>query len=487
MEHIPAKIKQANPAFCVVVDDNQTIYDLKVVLQPLTESGYTIHDWTAADGINGRDDTKFNPMSAIEYFKGMARKSIIIAEDFGMYWKQSDPNIVSLIKGLVRHNMREHKCLIVVQHEESIPKELEDMFERIEVKRPDKEQRIRFIGHTLFNVLEQNPDKETIIERLANETGGLTKVKIMKLLAQLFSSANPDYEELYKAARVERNKVINDTKGLEIFESEFPELGGYEVVKERIRQLKYLKENKHKHARGNKVPEPRGIMLTGIPGCGKSLAAKEASRQAGLPLIKLALADLYESLLGHTEQNWRKARNIIDSYGDCVLMIEELEKGMTTDSFGGGGTSQRLFGDVLNWMQEKKGGSYIIATSNDISKFPPEFLRKGRWDDIFFFDLPNAEERREIWINQLRDKEPEQEFHVLNLVEDSDGFTGAEIEAVIVEALQKKFYTNPEEMITTEEIFEVIDNTIPLSQSAADKLEYYRHKMNAGELKSASK
>jgi SpoVK/Ycf46/Vps4 family AAA+-type ATPase len=487
METIPAKIKQANPAFCIVVDDNQTLFDLNATLATLKDDGYIIKGWTAAQGIDNQEDTKYNPMAAIEYFKKCKNKTIIIAEDFGMYWKQSDPNIVSLLKDLIRNNMQHHKCFITIQHEESIPKELEDMFEKIEVKRPDKEKRKQFISHTLFHVLESNPERDTIIERLANETGGLTKVNIMKLLAQLFSGGVPDYEALYKTARAERNKVINNTKGLEIFEADFPEFGGYENIKERIQQLKYLKENKHKHARGNKIPEPRGIMLTGIPGCGKTLAAKEASRQAGLPLIKLALADLYESLLGHTEQNWRAARNIIDAYGDCVLLIDELEKGMTTDTFGGGGTSQRLFGDVLNWMQEKKGGSYIIATSNDISKFPPEFLRKGRWDDIFFFDLPNYQEREEIWVNQLRDKEPEQSFNIIDLVEESVGFTGAEIEATIVEALQKKFYTNPEEMITTEELYEVLKNTIPLSKSAADKLEYYRHKMNAGELKSASK
>jgi SpoVK/Ycf46/Vps4 family AAA+-type ATPase len=211
------------------------------------------------------------------------------------------------------------------------------------------------------------------------------------------------------------------------------------------------------------LPAPKGLLLMGVQGCGKSLAVKVIARELNLPLYRLDLGRLYSKYIGETEQNLRKALMIVEKLCPLCLWIDEIEKGFATS--GGdidGGVSQRILGTFLTWMQERKESCFIAATANDIYRLPPEFLRKGRFDEIFFVDLPNVQSREQLFKIHLQKRglKPE-DFDLKKLVEASTDFSGAEIEQVLISALYRA--TSGKESISTKFIIEQIKSTKPLS------------------------
>jgi SpoVK/Ycf46/Vps4 family AAA+-type ATPase len=219
------------------------------------------------------------------------------------------------------------------------------------------------------------------------------------------------------------------------------------------------------------ITPPKGILLTGIPGCGKSLAAKAVAHEWGFPLLRLDPSRLYDKFIGGSEENLLKALQTADAMAPCVLFIDEFEKGFSysQSSESDAGLSRRLFGSFLTWMQERKRPVFLFATSNDISVLPPELLRKGRFDEIFFVDLPTVEMRKEIWALHLtkRRRDPRQ-FDLEALVQATEGFSGAEIEQVLVNALYSAFSAHQE--LTTAQILEEARSTLPLSVTMKERV-----------------
>ncbi len=185
---------------------------------------------------------------------------------------------------------------------------------------------------------------------------------------------------------------------------------------------------------------PRGVLLLGVPGCGKSLAAKAIAREWGLPLLKLDPANLYDKYIGDSEKNFKRAMHTAERMAPIVLWIDELEKAFASGGEEDGGVSRRVFGTFLSWLQERKGDVFVTATSNDIAKLPPEFIRKGRFDEVFFVDLPAVDARAEIFRIHLRKrKQDPTRFDLASLAAASEGFSGAEIEQAVVSALYAAF------------------------------------------------
>ncbi|MEM9136395.1 MAG: AAA family ATPase, partial [Cyanobacteria bacterium P01_F01_bin.42] len=224
-------------------------------------------------------------------------------------------------------------------------------------------------------------------------------------------------------------------------------------------------------ARALNLPSPKGILIVGIQGCGKSLAAKAIAQTWQMPLLKLDAGRLYDKYIGESEKNFRQAIRLAESMAPSILWIDEIEKslGATGNDTSDGGLSQRMFGTFLTWMQEKSQEVFVVATANDISKIPPELLRKGRFDEIFFVDLPDEGDRRAIFQIHLKahHQEPSQ-FELTQLVSASDGFSGAEIEQVVITALYESLHQ--QETPTTELLLKVINQTIPLSVSRCEHL-----------------
>nr|MDO8115960.1 AAA family ATPase [Candidatus Sigynarchaeota archaeon] len=223
-----------------------------------------------------------------------------------------------------------------------------------------------------------------------------------------------------------------------------------------------------------KLPKPRGVLLMGIPGTGKSLTAKHIAGKWKMPLLRFDMGAVFGSLVGQTERSMRQALHIVEAIAPAVLWIDEIEKAISTGPDLDSGVSKRVLGSLLTWMQEKQAPVFVIATANDTSKLPPELMRKGRFDEIFFLDLPNIEERAEIFrVHVARVGRSADDFDIENLAEMTDGFVGAEIEQVIKEGLYKAFSDN-HRPLKDEDLIEAIKKTKPLSKTKEDMINSLR-------------
>ncbi|MGZ8386519.1 MAG: AAA family ATPase, partial [Nitrospira sp.] len=251
------------------------------------------------------------------------------------------------------------------------------------------------------------------------------------------------------------------------------ELGGFTNLKSWLdrAQVGFTAE-----AKALNLTPPRGIMLVGVPGCGKSLAAKAIAREWKLPLLKLDAGRLFDKFVGESEKNFRKAIEMAESLSPIVLWIDEIEKAMVAGGGSGdgdAGLSRRLFGAFLTWLQEKQQDVFVVATANNLSSLPPELLRKGRFDEIFFVDLPDDTERESIWkIHLGLRKQDSKAFDLSKIVSASDGFSGSEIEQAVVAALYRALHQKTP--LTTDLLIEELTQTIPLSVTRREDIDALR-------------
>lgn len=237
-------------------------------------------------------------------------------------------------------------------------------------------------------------------------------------------------------------------------------------------------------ARNYGLPSPKGIALIGIPGTGKSLTAKMIGGLWRLPLLRLDVGSLFGSLVGESEERTQRALQLAQTVAPCIMWIDELEKAF---AFGGmdGGVGKRVLGTILTWMQEKTAPCFVVATANDISSLPPELLRKGRFDEIFFLDLPTAAERQEILTVHLRKRQRlPQDFDSVKLARESEGYVGAEIEQAIIDAMYVGFNASRE--FTTADISAALKHQVPLSVSQQETIGALRNWLKEGRAQSAS-
>lgn len=270
-----------------------------------------------------------------------------------------------------------------------------------------------------------------------------------------------------------KTQVIRETGLLDYIppEKNTAQLGGFNNLGQ---WLKRARTGFSEQARGFGLTPPKGILIVGIQGCGKSLAAKTIARQWQMPLLKLDTGRLYDKYIGASEKNFRQALSLAEKMAPAVLWIDEIEKSMgQSNSDADGGLSSRLFGSFLTWLQEKSEEVFVVATANDLSQLPPELLRKGRFDEIFFVDLPDDAERKTIFqIQMSRHHQDPKRFDLDRLVLASDGFSGAEIEQVIVAALYHAMHEKCP--VDTELMEQTIKATVPLSVSRREDLQRLR-------------
>lgn len=313
-------------------------------------------------------------------------------------------------------------------------------------------------------------------ERLLKASQGLTILEMQDAIAKAVVANKTIDDSTISFILSEKKQIIRKSGILEYYPAEetFDEIGGLRNLK---RWLSKRDKAFTEEARHFGVPVPKGLLLVGIQGCGKSLCAKAVASQWRLPLLRLDVGKVFSGLVGSSEENIRKAIKIAESVAPCLLWIDEIEKGLSgaaSSNFSDAGTTARVFATFTTWLQEKTKPVFVISTANDISLLPPEIMRKGRFDEIFFVDLPTLEERIEIFrIHLFKRRRNPKEFDLELLAQYADNFSGAEIEQAIISALYDAF--EEERPLKTDDIVRNIKETVPLSRTMAEKISALRH------------
>lgn len=426
-----------------------------------------IKKWTRSGNGNGEfvkdgSDERDRPDSAIDFFNEH-ENLILLLEDFYPDLTEDKPRMIRTFKNISMQESTD-KTLVFSQPFLQLPRELEKDVHIFELPYPnfeDLKQIYKRVCKKYKIKNEDDPDNELIEAAL-----GLTIMEAEKA----FSLAYIEKEQLTSAEVPlvirEKENVIKKSGYLEYYHPKetMDDVGGLENLKD---WLKKRGRGFDKYAKEFGLTNPKGILLLGIPGTGKSLTAKAVGNLWHFPLLRLDMGKIFGGIVGESENNIRQALKIAEAIAPSILWIDEIEKGMSGISSSGsadGGTTARVLGTFLTWMQEKTSPVFVVATANDISQLPPELLRKGRVDEIFFVDLPTEKEREEIIkIHLKRKNRSPEDFDIKELAKESKGFSGAELEEAVKEALFQAY--DAEKQVATEHIQDAIKKTYPLSST----------------------
>lgn len=383
----------------------------------------------------------------------------------------------NLARSLPSAPRQQAQALIVLSPSGDVPPELMGHATVIEWPMPDRGE-IADILEAAIDTMPEDIDRETIapngvreqaIDAAVGLSGEEAQACYARSLVQLKKIDPPTVSR-------EKKRVIARERVLEWFDpipGGLEAVGGLDVLKSWLvsRKLAYSEK-----ARDYGLPAPKGALLVGVPGCGKSLTAKAIATAWGVPLLKVDLGALKSKFVGESEGNLRKALRVIEAIGRCVVWLDEIEKALAgaTQGAADGGVSSDALGTILTWMQERQGEAFVFATSNDVTSLPPELLRKGRFDEVWWVDLPNRTERGEILKASLRFYSRDAvDIYYADVVDVTDGFTGSEIAALIPDALFAAFADKQRE-ITTDDVLDAAKTVTPLSRTAAERIDGLR-------------
>ena len=331
--------------------------------------------------------------------------------------------------------------IIVVSETETVPKELEKFTSILDIPNMSKDEIEKYIlKFSKDNNIKV--DKKDIGE-VAISLKGLTKLEIDHVLNMIIESKNNISISGRDIIIKEKGQIIKKSSILEIidFKEKIDDIGGLEGLKEWLKSKAQV-FRRLDEAKKFGVDTPKGVLLVGMPGCGKSLAAKASARLFNVPLLRLDIGRLLGKYVGESEHNMRVALKTAESISTCILWIDEIEKAFAGINQDGGASdiTKRLFGQFLTWLQEKENTVFVVATANDITAFPPEFLRKGRFDEVFFIDFPNEEERERIFEIHLEKRgKLTDDIDINKLAKQTEGYCGADIEEVVKNAVENIF------------------------------------------------
>ena len=459
-------------------------------------SGKEVYEWNETNGYIDfetkapmiEDCTLEMMLDQLKDYDYLDRK-IILLKDIVPYLEE--PRIVSKIKGIARMiNQGTDATIVIVSNILVVPKELEKFITILEMDYLSTEE----IKDVILKFIENNElddVKDSLIEEMAVAFKGLTEFEINNLLALSYAD---DGELTKKDLRLifdQKQQMIKKAGILEMIplKETIDDIGGLENLKEWfIRKAKVYKHMNEAKKYG--VDMPKGVLIAGVPGCGKSLNAKAAANLFEVPLLRLDMGRLMGKYVGESENNLRNAIALAEAISPCVLWIDELEKAFAGIGGNGGGAdvTTRLFGNFLTWMQEKESPTFVVATANDITKLPPELLRKGRFDEIFYVGLPNDKEREKIFQIHINKRRPQdlKNIRISDLVVKTRGFSGADIEGVIKDAVETAF-ADDKDTVDTKDILMAIQNTHSLSEIMKDALDKMTKEYETRKFKNASK
>jgi ATP-dependent 26S proteasome regulatory subunit len=453
-----------------------------------TNSNKAIYTWDFVEGyktnINNPRFAAKNPLQALELVEKLTpdTPAIFILKDFNKFL--SDISVSRKIRNLLNILKTQPKSLIILATEIEIPTELYDLITIIEFKLPTS-QEIKTELLRLFNSLGKNYDSE-FLEILIRACQGLSIEKIRRALSKSIAKYGSINTETINLILIEKRQIISQTKILEFQEtkSQFKDIGGLENLKKWLRNRK---DSFGEKAKLYGLPAPRGLLLAGIQGTGKSLTAKAIANEWKLPLLRLDLGKLFGGIVGESENRTRQMIELAEALAPCVLWIDEIDKAFAEQNKNNdSGTTNRVLSTFIIWLSEKISQVFVVATANNFSVLPLEIIRKGRFDEIFFIGLPVISERKKIFEVLLLRIRPKniKSFNLDILAIKSSGFCGSEIEQAIIEGMHYAF--NEKREFTEDDILLGIKQIIPISQIEPERIKQIQNWALSGRIRLAS-
>lgn len=445
-----------------------------------------LFEWSITDGMRcvyGTDQGQSGgkrtrePLAVLNHILQADDSAIYVLKDFHMSIEA--PEIIRQLRDLSETLRHTKKTIVILSPVLKIPPELDKAVTIIDLPLPTYEElrhlldeRILGSGGTRRFEVSLTGDERTALVKAAQ---GLTMTEAENAFARaIVSDRSLDGSDIH-AIIEEKKQVIRKSEVLEYYDvaGGIPSVGGMDLLKDWLRKrIRAFNDD----ARAYGLPQPRGILLMGVQGCGKSLVAKTIAAAWHLPLLRMDMSMIFQGYIGSSEQNMRKAVKVAESLAPVVLWIDEIEKafsGVEGSGSSDAGTTARVVGTFLTWIQEKTQPVFVVATANEVKGLPPELLRKGRLDEIFFVDLPDDRERTDIFrIHLARLRRDPSRFDLEALAKASEGYSGAEIEQSVISAMHDSFFENRE--VTTADVLNSIEESIPLSTTMREKIEQLR-------------
>lgn len=437
--------------------------------------------WTVTDGMKrididlGTQKHISDPKDVLSHIKSVGLKGVYILVDFTPYL--TDPVNIRLIKEIAMQFESSHSKLVLLSHQLDLPANLSRLSANFNLRLPNRDELEALIQKEAKQWQQQSNSRVTTdrktLDRLKQNLSGLTLNDARRLIRSVIIDDNAITESDLPEVMDAKYRLLNQDE-LVAFEYEttrFSEVGGMNKLKSWLNERRSVFQGDGDLPKG--LDRPKGVLLLGVQGCGKSLAAKAIAGIWGVPLLRLDFGQLYNKYIGETERNMRQALHTAEVMAPCVLWIDELEKGISTGSEDDG-TSKRLLGTMLTWMAENEQAVFIVATANQIDALPPELIRKGRLDEIFFVDLPKEPVRKQIFKIHFDKREVViDQLDMDEIAKAAEGFSGSEIEQVVVSVMYSCHASN--ETISTGKVMEEIKKTRPLSVVMSEKIEQLRY------------
>jgi SpoVK/Ycf46/Vps4 family AAA+-type ATPase len=442
--------------------------------------GMPVFEWTVTRGLRQEGQRPIggtsDPVRLLLHLSGLTVEGLFWLHDLSQFL--DNPGVSREFRNLLSRFSGTRSSVVLVGDRISLPPDLEHQAAHLQLQLPSKEELRQVVASVLQSLRSRQPIQVELeledLDRLLGALRGMTANQARQAVAYAALNDGRLAADDIRGIQEQKARLLQEISALEYFPAEDNpfQIGGFGRLKA---WLERARMGFRPEARALGLPAPRGILLAGVQGCGKSLAAKVIARTWELPLLKLDAGLLYDKYLGESEKNFRRAIEAAESMAPAILWIDELEKSFSPSggADGDGGVSRRLFGTFLTWMQEKQSDVFLVATANDIFGLPPELLRKGRFDEIFFVDLPDAQDRRVIFeIHLRRHKQDVEALDLGPLVRCSEGFSGAEIEQGVVAGLYRALHAGTP--LDAELLLKEIQGTVPLSVSRREDIERLR-------------
>jgi ATP-dependent 26S proteasome regulatory subunit len=449
-----------------------------------------VYIWDFVEGYQGNpNDSGFgkrNPLQALEFVEKIPASvpTIFVLRDFHRFLE--DVAVSRKLRNLARLLKSQPKTIVIISPQLTVPDDLGEVMTVLEFPLPGiveiKGELERLIAGT-----GQTPLEPRVLDEWVRSCQGLSMERIRRVLAKAIATHGALQADDVELILEEKRQTIRQTQILDFYPAtqQISDIGGLDNLKEWLLRRGGAFSEK---ARQYGLPHPRGLLLVGIQGTGKSLTAKAIAHHWHLPLLRLDVGRLFAGLVGESESRTRQMIQLAEALAPCILWIDEIDKAFSgVEGRGDSGTSSRVFGTVITWLAEKTSPVFVVATANNIQTLPPEMLRRGRFDEIFFVGLPSQEERKAIFAVHLARLRPHnlKIYDVDRLAYETPDFSGAEIEQILIEAMHIGFSQNRD--FTTEDVLEAASQLIPLARTAQDQIQLLQNWASDGRVRLASR